>query len=154
MTENSAALDQDAAALEALILHLGWATRRHLDQELACYNLTLPQFMALRCIQAHRSGCSMGALAESAHQMAATMTGIVDRLVEGGLVSRARDPQDRRSLQVVLTPAGEALLERISAAKHAWIRQFLSAIPAPERQQMLALGARYLAMIEQTIPTP
>ncbi|MFC4118136.1 MarR family winged helix-turn-helix transcriptional regulator [Nonomuraea zeae] len=45
-----------------------------------------------------------------------TVTGIVDRLVAHGLVSRHEDPQDRRVRRAELTPAGAALIEEINNA--------------------------------------
>ncbi|GAA3595727.1 multiple antibiotic resistance transcriptional regulator MarR [Nonomuraea rosea] len=45
-----------------------------------------------------------------------TVTGIVDRLVAHGLVSRHEDPQDRRVRRVELTPEGAALVEEINNA--------------------------------------
>ncbi|WP_246075063.1 MarR family winged helix-turn-helix transcriptional regulator [Nonomuraea terrae] len=43
-----------------------------------------------------------------------TVTGIVDRLVTQGLVSRHEDPHDRRVRRVELTPDGVALMEEIN----------------------------------------
>ena len=37
---------------------------------------------------------------------------MVDRMVEAGLVARQNCPSDRRSVHVVLTPAGQAMLGR------------------------------------------
>src|ERR1700722_807474 len=40
------------------------------------------------------------------------VTRLVDRMVEAGLVARENCPSDRRSIYVVLTPQGHAVLER------------------------------------------
>ncbi len=44
------------------------------------------------------------------------VTRLVDRMVEAGLVARENCPSDRRSIYVVLTPEGQAVLERAVAA--------------------------------------
>ena len=44
------------------------------------------------------------------------VTRLVDRMVEAGLVARQNCPNDRRSIHVVLTPEGQAVLERAVAA--------------------------------------
>lgn len=44
------------------------------------------------------------------------VTRLVDRMVEAGLVSRENCPSDRRSIYVVLTPEGRAVLEQAIAA--------------------------------------
>ena len=44
------------------------------------------------------------------------VTRLVDRMVEAGLVARQNCPNDRRSVHVVLTPEGQAVLDRAVAA--------------------------------------
>lgn len=44
---------------------------------------------------------------------ASTMTSILDRLEEAGLVERVPNPEDRRSVHVGLTPEGAALARRL-----------------------------------------
>ncbi|MEW1846563.1 MarR family transcriptional regulator [Nonomuraea angiospora] len=51
---------------------------------------------------AHHLGVSLG-----------TVTGLVDRLVAHGLVTRHEDPHDRRVRRAELSPAGTALIEEI-----------------------------------------
>lgn len=45
-----------------------------------------------------------------------TVTGIVDRLVERGMVDRRADPTDRRVRLTALSPAGEAFVAEFEAA--------------------------------------
>ena len=45
------------------------------------------------------------------------VTRLVDRMVEAGLVARENCPNDRRSIYVVLTPEGQAVLQR-AVAEH------------------------------------
>jgi DNA-binding MarR family transcriptional regulator len=56
-----------------------------------------------------------------------SMVELVDRLVERGLVRRERGSVDRREVLVVLTPAAERVVRRISLKHH---RQLKSAAPA------------------------
>jgi DNA-binding MarR family transcriptional regulator len=62
-------------------------------------------------------GRAMGSLAQSFQCDASTMTWLVDRLEERGLVERRMLPADRRVKAVALTPLGaktkEELLERL-----------------------------------------
>src|ERR1700693_5773892 len=44
------------------------------------------------------------------------VTRLVDRMVDAGLVARENCPNDRRSVHVVLTPAGRVVLERAVAS--------------------------------------
>ena len=144
-------LEQDAAELETITTRLGWIMRRQMHRELDSFGLTVPQFMALLCIQGSDQGCSMSELAESSHQVSATMTGIVDRLVERGWVNRQRDRRDRRALIVELTPQGKALVQHISQAKRSQAMQALAALTAEERLTMIETTRRFLAAMENAI---
>lgn len=100
------------------LMRLNWLQHRRFAQEIASLNLTVPQFYTLNSLMSLGGRTSMGTLSRQAHQVSATMTGIVDRLVRDGLVVRDRDQQDRRSVVVEITPAGRRLVE--SAWEHAF----------------------------------
>lgn len=136
--------DKDLAALEEITVQIAWLSRRRLEHELDAFQLTVPQYITLCCIEESQQGCRMSDLAESSYQVTPTMTGIVDRLVERGLVRRERDESDRRSLLVRLTPAGVELLEQVKATKREWIRLFMAELPVEERQVMIRMAQRYL----------
>ncbi|HEX2724429.1 MAG TPA: MarR family transcriptional regulator, partial [Beijerinckiaceae bacterium] len=53
------------------------------------------------------------------------VSGLVDRLVEAGLVERRAIPGDRRSHALHLTRAGRALAEQGIAAQDAYVRRTL-----------------------------
>lgn len=146
----AAQLDEQAADFEAITLRLSWVMHRRLEQRLDAFQLTLPQYMALTHIQRQAHGCSMSALADASHQLSATMTGIIDRLAERGLVVRERDERDRRALRVQLTDAGRALMERVSAAKRAWTREYLSQLTSEDRDSIIALSRHFLSVVEST----
>lgn len=54
-----------------------------------------------------------------------TVTGLVDRLIAHGLVTRREDPHDRRVRRVELTPRGIELTEEISDAGLNGLRRVL-----------------------------
>jgi MarR family transcriptional regulator for hemolysin len=74
-------------------------------------------------VVAKTEGSSQRELADGVRIEGATMTRHLDRLEEGGLISRRRDPNDRRAILVDLTPAGRKtharLRARMSAAREA-----------------------------------
>ncbi|HHY87454.1 MAG TPA: MarR family transcriptional regulator [Chloroflexi bacterium] len=141
-------LEQDVHQFEELYMRLSWFTRRRFEQELARFRITVPQFIALRCLLDHPDGCSMSHMAAALHQVMPTMSGIVDRLVEAGLASRELDPSDRRALRVKITPKGEQLVEEIRAFKRGWFRQLMVEISPSERSAALELLRKYLSVIE------
>jgi len=134
--EMNETLMAEARELDELWVRLSWTSHRRFEQELDRFNLTGPQFMALRSVHKCGNGCSMTELAGAAHQVSPTMTGIIDRLLERGLVERQRDPHDRRSLLVSLTDKGAAMLEAVAQQKRIRMAQFLAGIAPEERERI------------------
>lgn len=54
-----------------------------------------------------------------------TVTGLIDRLADQGLVSRGEDPNDRRATRVVATDAARALVERLYSYRGSEFRRLL-----------------------------
>lgn len=75
---------------------------------LAAMGLTYPQYLVLLVLWEHHE-MRLGAIADQLDLAPHAVSPIVDRLAESGLVIRMTDPQDRRVVNVVLTPAGSAL---------------------------------------------
>ncbi|WP_235557970.1 MarR family winged helix-turn-helix transcriptional regulator [Sphaerimonospora mesophila] len=65
-----------------------------------------------------------------------TVTGIVDRLVAQGLVSRREDPADRRVRLVELTPRGRVLAEELLDASTAGYLRLLDRLDTETLQSM------------------
>ena len=86
----------------------------------------------------------MTELADASLQVTATMTGIVDRLSDRGLVNRQRDPSDRRSMQVSLTAKGEKVLNDIETHQRLHLEHILIGIPHTERKALIHLMEWYL----------
>lgn len=66
----------------------------------------------------------------------------VARLGGAGLVGTHPDPRDVRALVVGLTPAGEAMVARLRAARHAWLAAVLDRWSDGDRDTLGALLAR------------
>jgi MarR family transcriptional regulator, temperature-dependent positive regulator of motility len=81
--------------------------------EAAGHDLTPVQFAALTTIRNH-DGMAQTTLAGMIAYDAATLGGVVERLVQKGLVRRETSPQDRRAKSLHLTQAGEALLDAVA----------------------------------------
>jgi len=58
-----------------------------------------------------------------------TVTGLVDRLVEHGLVDRGEDPQDRRATRVTPTGAARELVQRLYAYRRDTMLRLLDHVP-------------------------
>jgi MarR family transcriptional regulator, 2-MHQ and catechol-resistance regulon repressor len=78
--------------------------------------LTPPQFDIIATL-GNTQGMRFKELGEKTLCTKGTLTGIVDRLAEKGLVRRVASPTDGRSQIVQLTPAGEALFAKVFPAQ-------------------------------------
>jgi DNA-binding MarR family transcriptional regulator len=72
-------------------------------------------------------------LAEAQAVAQPTMTVALQRLEARGLLSRERDPDDKRATRVVITDAGRETLARRRAARAAVLAERLDALDAPAR---------------------
>src|SRR6201995_5877312 len=101
-------------------LHLNRVARtvsRAFDETLAEAGGSLPVWLVLISLKS-RPVASQRELAEAGGIQGATLTHHLDTMESAGLVTRRRDPANRRLHLVELTPAGEALfLQRRDAAK-------------------------------------
>jgi DNA-binding MarR family transcriptional regulator len=78
-------------------------------------NLTMRQLKVVLLVSVNGSATGQD-LSHHLGVALGTVTGIVDRLVAHGLVSRHEDPQDRRVRRVELTEAGTKLIDQINDA--------------------------------------
>jgi DNA-binding MarR family transcriptional regulator len=73
---------------------------------------------------------------------APTASRAVDALDELGLVDRKADPEDRRALQLDLTPEGRRSVEERKARVLEAVRPAVAELPAADREQLARLLAR------------
>ena len=135
--------------IEHTLHRLMWAEQKKFAALLAQHDLTLPQFLVLAAIRQHGAGCPIGTLATEMFQSFPTMTGIVDRLKDAGLVARGDDPADRRKVVISLTPAGRDLLDRARNTQRARIVYALEKFSAQDRREFLRLLTSYLETFEK-----
>lgn len=97
--------------------------RAWLDIELTIQQLKVV-FLAVR-----RGSLTAGQIGRELHVGFSTVTGLVDRLAEQGLVSRGEDPSDRRATRVVPTDKASALVERLYSYRRAEFRRLREHVP-------------------------
>lgn len=90
----------------------------HAAVEDAGYDLTPVQYAALAAI-ATNSGLDQATLAGLIAYDRTTITGVVDRLVQKGLVARQPSARDRRAHELQITAAGKKTLRGIEPAVEA-----------------------------------
>jgi DNA-binding MarR family transcriptional regulator len=110
--------------------------------------LTLPQAAVMWTLGAYGGRATMSEIAHLTYQSGATVTGIVDRLAEAGLVERERDPEDRRVIYVRTTPTGVAKLGEIDAERRRQMAQMTMALTDEELEQLHGIMSKLVTASE------
>ncbi len=105
------------------------------------HGLSMWAYAALSSL-AERPATSQLALAKAIGYDKTRLIGLLDELAEAGLVVRERDPADRRSHIVRLTPDGEARHAAARAGIRALEDELLGALSAAEQRAFRAMLAR------------
>ena len=122
-------------------------TARRLRQE-AGEELSPSQTAALATIDRH-GPLTPSELAVRERIQRPTVTRIVARLEERGLVQRTRDPQDGRSSLVALTAEGRELLARGRTRKDAYLARRLRELDGEERATLQRAAAILERLLEE-----
>jgi DNA-binding MarR family transcriptional regulator len=117
---------------------------RHLWRD---YGLTAPQLATLREILAGKN-VSPVALAAALHLSQPTITGILNRLQQRGLIDRQRSTTDRRSVVAAATERGRELAERAPPLLRDRFRQELEKEPQWRQSEILAALQHVAAMMQ------
>jgi MarR family transcriptional regulator, transcriptional regulator for hemolysin len=94
------------------LIHAAKLLRSYFEQVLAGDGDSLSTFLVLDVV-AKAEGSSQRELADGVRIEGATMTRHLDRLEEAGLITRRRDPKDRRVILVDLTSEGRKTHARL-----------------------------------------
>jgi len=105
------------------------------DAHIRQLGLTMPQFDVIATL-GNTPGMIMSQLAEKTLVTKGTLTGIVDRLEQKGLVRREVPPDNRRSFIVLLTPAGQQLFEDIFPAHIDYLKERLQPLSEEEMAEL------------------
>jgi DNA-binding MarR family transcriptional regulator len=130
-------------ALTLLLLDAARAVEARAEGALSEIGLSLAKLAALRHLVLAAEPLTLTQLAERHCCGKSNVTQLVDRLEADGLVARAADPGDRRTVRATVTPAGFTAYERAAAVLAEQERSLddrLGSVPRAE----LAQGLRTL----------
>jgi DNA-binding MarR family transcriptional regulator len=125
------ALVQSSFAVTAVLTRIGTA-----------HDLSLTQLRVLAILRDRRP--RMTALADHLGLDRSSLSGLVDRAAQRGLVRRAPAEADRRAVEVFLTPDGHELAERLYGEILAALTPLLDRLALAERRRLRALLERLL----------
>jgi DNA-binding MarR family transcriptional regulator len=107
------------------------ALREYVPDAWMNLNLTIPQLKSLFLI-AREGSMNTKSLAKELGVTPSNVTGIIDRLVRQGLVSRQENPEDRRMLELRVTDKGETILTSLREETISSMSEVLSRMNTEE----------------------
>lgn len=154
MTAETLQLDQDVNTLWSLLFTIVLDGEKRLAAYMSAHNLTPPQFYVLKTLVEQGGHCPIGEIARIHHLTNATMTGLVKRLeaLEPPLVMREQSASDRRSVKVVLTPAGQERFLAVQADLMEQVRAIFSLVGPSERQDLIRYLSQYVQVVQAQFP--
>ena len=141
-SEREAQIDQVIAEFEGTFALLGQAN----TPEFLEVDITMPQAKVLYLLRA-TGDLHMSDLVARLGVTLPTVSGIVDRLVEHGLVARRGEPEDRRRVFVGITPAGVELIDRFRDLNARQVRDLLGMLDDED----LATVRAFLGVLQRGI---
>jgi DNA-binding MarR family transcriptional regulator len=123
--------------------------RRRFDERARLIGVTRTQWRVLNFLQ-RDEGINQGGLADLLEVEPISLCRMIDRLEEGGLVERRRDPKDRRAWQIFLTDRARPLLRDLAKISEDLLGTALAGISERDHDAAVAVLDRIYANLSDT----
>jgi MarR family transcriptional regulator for hemolysin len=123
---------------------------RAFDEALAEAGGSVPVWLVLITVK-QRQRANQRELADAVGIQGATLTYHLNAMEAAGLVTRRRNPENRRTHMVALTPGGEALFLRLRDAVHGFDRHLRAGLAEVDIAELERLLGR---LRQNAAPTP
>ncbi|HEY9903081.1 MAG TPA: MarR family transcriptional regulator [Candidatus Sericytochromatia bacterium] len=117
---------------------------RKFQERLEPFGLTTFHWVVLCCLW-EDDGLATSSIGERLQQVGGTLTGVLDRMEERGLVRRERDTRDRRIWRIWLTDAGKQLEEVLPPIAVEIREEAMAGMAVPDRELFSSLIDRAIA---------
>jgi DNA-binding MarR family transcriptional regulator len=115
------------------------------------FDVTLPRFDLMAQLYRAPKAMTLGELSQRMMVSNGNVTGLVDRMVEQGLVSRRPSPKDRRAQLVSLTGQGRRFFATMARANGDWIGEMFANLSADDIETLMRLLAKTKASARRAI---
>jgi MarR family transcriptional regulator for hemolysin len=124
-----------------LISDLARLLKTYVDQQARRFGMTRAQWAVLARLE-RAEGLKQSELAEILDLQPITLTRLVDRLCDSGLIERRADPNDRRAKRLFLTLQARPLMDRLARLGEEVMSEVLAGIDEADVALMISkLGA-------------
>ena len=115
------------------------------------FDVTFPRFDLMAQLDRAPNGMTLGELSGRMMVSNGNVTGLVERLLEQGLLSRRPSPKDRRAQLVSLTSEGRRFFRAMARANGDWIGDMLADLSADDIATLMQLLAKTKASARKAI---
>jgi DNA-binding MarR family transcriptional regulator len=124
---------------------------RRLTKELArSVELTGPQLTVLKMLEG-LGDLSLSELSERIRAQNSTVTGIIDRMEQAGLVARVRSTEDRRVIKIKLTDRGARIARSIAVEPMEVFRGALESLSPGEVRDLLRILTKVARRVQSIV---
>jgi DNA-binding MarR family transcriptional regulator len=124
---------------------------RRLTKELArSVDLTGPQLTVLKMLEG-LGDLSLSELSERIRAQNSTVTGIIDRMEQAGLVARVRSTEDRRVIKIKLTDRGAKIARSIDVEPMEVFRGALESLSPAEVRDLLRILTKVARRVQSIV---
>jgi MarR family transcriptional regulator for hemolysin len=120
--------------------------RTYADHKARQFGMTRAQWVVLARLDRFE-GLKQSELAEMLDLQPISLTRLLDRLCDSGLIERRADPNDRRAKRLFLTPAARPLLEQLADLGEGLLATALAGVERESVEQMVA----QLAIVKENL---
>ena len=146
----------DKIAIDRIVgmaVYLQSESRRLAKEQCARHGITATQLNVLKLLQTV-GDLSLSELSKQLVSTNSTITGIIDRMVAAGLVTREQSVEDRRVWRIKLAPDGKALARKVDVAPWEILQRALVTLPPAELEQLIKTLLKVTDHIEAAIEKP
>ena len=130
------------------IMDVARLLKTYADQRARQFGISKAQWMVLVRIDRHE-GLKQSELAEMLDLQPISLTRVLDRLAENGLIERRPDPNDRRANLLYLMPTARPLLDQLSVLATDMMKTVLEGLDAKTIERTL----RDLGLVKDNLRT-
>lgn len=123
---------------------------RNFQEQLEPLGLTPFHWVVLCCLWSE-DGLATSAIGDKLQQVGGTLTGVLDRMEERGLICRQRDSSDRRMVRIWLTDTGKELEQILPPMALNLREKVMTGFSSSETEQFSQLIDRAIANLSSSI---
>jgi MarR family transcriptional regulator for hemolysin len=124
--------------------------RTYADQKAAQFGITRAQWVVLSRLDL-QEGLKQSEFAEILDLQPISLTRLLDRLCDNGLIERRADPNDRRAKRLYLMPAARPLLQQLNQLGEELLTTALAGVAREDVEQIITQLATVKENLRQAI---